>query len=354
MLAWRVAAFAHGALGFVTLAVTQRTRNQMTTRPTLAVFLFASLAAAQTPPCLAENDQNPVSNGIVSSGNNIHLTAAMITPATTQVVEGIRIYTSNDFGNAQGLYQTLELWSGDATSMAPQARLAGGSWHALPSLVPPFVFRWQGCTLDNPVLLQAGQNYWIVRTEPGWCGVPNNAGGVQLPMRSKVATAASWGPLTTGPFTAFTYRLYCSPLDDQGVVPFGSACASSGNSLAAAFTNHEPTVGNVDFSVECTGLPPGVPAINVLGVQSGYPSVPLPGTNSCFANTDVAVTLGGVVGTGTVRAATVSGHVRFAIPIPANAALQGFFFASQVVAIDPGAAGSLPIVTSNALRITVY
>lgn len=326
----------------------------MTTRPTLAVFLFASMAAAQTPPCIAQNDQNPVSNGIVSSGNNIRLSAAMITPTTTQIVQGIRIYTSNDFGNAQGLYQTLELWSGDATLSAPQARLAGGSWYALPSESAPFVFRWQGCTLDNPVLLQAGQNYWIVRTEPGWCGLPNHSGGVQLPMIYRVATAATWSVPVTGPFTAFTYRLYCNPLDDQGVVPYGSACSSSSNHSPALFTNHRPTVGNVDFSVECAGLPPGMPAINVLGVLPNFPSLQLPGTNGCFASTDDAVTLGGVVGTGNVRTPTISGHIRFAIPIPANAAMQGFFFASQVAALDPGAAGALPIVTSNALRITVY
>lgn len=327
----------------------------MITRPTLVVSLFASMLMAQTPPCLAENDQNPVGQGVVSVGSHILYTATRITPATTQLVRGIRIYTSNDFGPAQGEYQTLEIWSDDTGSTnLPMNRLAGGSWFALPSEVPPFTFRWQGCTLDNPVQLQAGLNYWIVRVEPGWCGVPNNNGGVQLPMIYKTATQSAWSAPTTGPWTAFTYRLYCSPLDDQGVVPIGAGCPTSSNRTPATFTNHRPIVGNVDFSIECTGLPPGVPVVNVLGVVQNFPSVPLPGTNGCLAHTDDSVVLSDVVGTGTVRSDRVFGHVRFAIPIPANAALQGLYFGSQVAALDPGATASLPIVTSNALRITVY
>jgi len=39
--------------------------------------------------------------------------------------------------------------------------------------------------------------------------------------------------------------------------------------------------------------------------------------------------------------------------VPGNTSLTGLFFAAQMAAFDPGSTAALPIVTSNALRITV-
>ena len=317
-----------------------------------SVCLFAAMASSQTPPCMAENDQSPNSNGLVSLSNGqVRYSAVMITPTATNVVQGGRIWTSNNYGTQQGQYMTLELWDEDpANPGVPSTRLGGGTWEGVPS-VSTNVFTWQGCSFDTPVVLVSGQNYWMVWAEPGWCGLSANFGGVTLPIIYRSGASGSWSSPTS---MAFTYRLYCSLIDAQGVVPFGPSCPSSSNRSPAVFTNQAATVGNTGFNIEGTGLPAGMPAINVFGVTPGFPTLPLPGTNACWASTDMALTIGAVAGTGDIRSPTAAGHVSFSVPIPANTSLQGFYFASQIMALDPGATGALPIVTSNALQITIY
>ena len=56
---------------------------------------------------------------------------------------------------------------------------------------------------------------------------------------------------------------------------------------------------------------------------------------------------------GNVRQQTTDGHYALPIPVPGNTSLTGLFFAAQMAAFDPGSTAALPIVTSNALRITV-
>jgi len=125
------------------------------------------------------------------------------------------------------------------------------------------------------------------------------------------------------------------------------------------FTNQQPAVGNADFAVEGTGFPPGLTAMLVLGLDPTFVGMAVPGLpQGCMQLTDDHVVRFGATGTGDVLANAASpgasGHVSFALPIPANGALAGLFVSSQVAVLDPAYGVPLPFATSNALHIVVF
>ncbi len=312
----------------------------------LGTTMFAAALVAQTPPCFSANDQNTnVSNLIYSfSLAGPGVVAWQITPPASLTAEAIRIFTANTYASSVGAFMTLEIWSDNPTSPGlPGARLAGGTWQH------NAVVSWQGADLDAPVALQGGTAYWVVLTEPGWSTVPIEPGGTGLP--GARLQGGVWQAQTA---SALKVRLFCGPLDDQGVVPFGPGCVSSGGALASLFGNQAPVVGNPDFRIEGSGLPAGAPVLGVFGLVAGFPSVPITGTNNCYLNTNWDLAIADVVGTGNVRAASAAGHVTLAIPVAANPALVGFYFSAQLVALDAASAQALPFVASNGLQVTVF
>jgi hypothetical protein len=312
----------------------------------LALLGFGSALTAQSVPCFAANDQNSnVSNLIYSYSNAAPNTNAwQITPTSLLVAQSLRIYTRNTYASQVGAFMTLELWDEDPLSPGlPFTRLAGGTWQF------NSVMSWQGTNLDLPVVLQPNTNYWVVLTEPGWSTPPTEPGGAAKPAARQVAGA--WLPAGA---SALKVRIYCSLLDDQNVVPFGGTCAGASGSMPFLFTNQPPTLGNVDFRLEGTGLPAGALVFFVMGLQPGYPSVPIAGTPNCFLSTDTVATLVGTSGTGNVRAAAAFGHVTFPFALPTGAAWQGLYFSAQLAAIDGASTAALPLVTTNALQVTLY
>lgn len=313
-------------------------------------LLLLSLTApsfAQAAPCMRANDQTTSVAGLIYSFSNAGpgRWAWQITPAATTVARSIRIYTGNNYTSSVGAFMSLEIWDDDPINPGqPGSRLGGGTW------LIEATKSWQGTNLDDFVIMQPAMDYWIVLVEPGWSTPPFETGS-STTMPNMNGTSGSW---VAGPAQALKYRIYCGLLDEQGLVPFGTACAGSAGAIGTAFAQELPTTGNATFRIEGTGFDAGVPILNVLGVTPGFPSVLIPGTASCFSNTTLDVTLAATTGTGNVRATTASGHVQFDISIPANPALVGFYFASQLAALDVNIGTPLPFVTSNAMQVTVF
>ena len=313
---------------------------------TLLLLSLGAPSFAQTAPCMRANDQTTSVAGLIYSFSNAGpgRWAWQITPGTATIAQSIRVFTGNNYTGSVGTYMSLEIWDDDpANPGRPGSRLGGGTW-----LIEPAT-SWQGTNLDDFVIMLPATDYWIVLVEPGWSQPPFETGGTTMPHMN--GTSGNWVP---GVPQALKYRIYCGLLDDQGLVSFGAACPGSSGGIGTAFAQEQPMTGNAAFRIEGTGFDAGVPILNVLGVTVGFPSVPIPGTASCFANTTIDVTLAATTGTGIVRDPTASGHVQFDIPIPPNAALVGFYFASQLAALDVNIGTPLPFVTSNAMQVTVF
>lgn len=321
-------------------------------RPTLhlAVLLLALPLAAQTAPCASANDSNNTFNtgsvtafGFAGAGNY----AYQYTPAVPIVAQAMRIITARPISTASG-FMSLEIWS-DASGL-PGARLAGGSWK---TDFGPASAVWQGTNFDAPVVMLPATNYWLVWIEPHSSNLPVEPGGATLLPAAYRAGTGAWATRTPA---AFKFRLYCSLLDDINVVVNGTGCPSSTGAQGTLFANQMPTVGNADFRVEGTGFPSASLAVLALGVIQGFPSFPLPGLPAgCQQNTDILRTLVvGITGTGDVRATTRLGHVSSPLPIPANPALVGLYLATQLAVFDAANTAPIPLVTSNALQLTLY
>ena len=307
---------------------------------------FSAVLAAQTAPCLHQNDAtNSATSAFFGMTTNPGLWGWQITPGAVTTAESIRIWTSHNYTSQTGEFAELEIW--DNVNAQPGQRLCGGVWRLRTAA------QWQGCNFDSPVTLLPTQSYWIVFTEPGWTNLPVQSNGVSMPMmRLANATTNTWQP-TFAP-EALKYRIFCNKLDDQSVAPFGAACPSSSGGLGTVFVNSPPTVGNSSFKFEGSGFIPGSVAFGVLGTSSVWPSIPLPGAPSCFINTNIDVTLGIVTGVGNVRSASPDGHAEVSVAIPSNPVLIGYFLSCQIAAFDLGIGTSLPLITSNALRVTIY
>jgi hypothetical protein len=256
----------------------------------------------------------------------------------------VAIYTGNTL-TPTGMI--LEIWSNDATTSLPLARLAGGTLR-----YPPMVKAgWLGTNLDKIVVMTPNTPYWIAWTEGGSSQVPTEPTGTTLP----AARNTNNGPWSSLPATALKFRIFCSLLDQQGITTAGQGCGVGGT-LGTAFSNIAPSIGAADFAVEGTGFPSGAPAALLVGVQPNFPSFPIPnGIMGCSVNTDVLLTVAGTTGTGNVRSTTgLARHVAFPLPIPNVPSLIGGFVRFQIAVQEAPTAAPIPIVGTNALRVTVF
>ncbi len=320
----------------------------MLTRSRLGALVLSALSTptlAQTPPCLASNDQNTANSGAITGFAFAGPTslAWQFTPAQNVTIEAAQLYTRNQFF-AQDM--TLEIWSDNGNSL-PLSRLAGGAW----KIVRTALADWQGANLDAAVPLGQGIPYWLVWTEPGNSLVPVEPGGSAL-TSARLPSGGAW---TTRAADAPKFRLFCNQLDAFNVAPRGASCQGS-LGLGTAHTNQAPTVGNADFSIDGSGFRAAAPAVLVVGFQPSWVSFPLPGGPlGSFLHVEPFLVTPGVTGSGNVRAASGSnGHAFFSLPIPGVPQLVGLIMDVQVAALDVTLSVPLPLVTSNGLRLVIY
>ena len=124
--------------------------------------------------------------------------------------------------------------------------------------------------------------------------------------------------------------------------PVGFGCVTSLLFEPAMFTNNEPTIGNADFQVEATAMPPGTVGLAIFGVDPLWTSFHVPGTpTGCQLHTDFVATAVAIAGTGNQQASHAtgaSGHMWLDFPIPANASLAGTVIGAQFAGLDAAAA----------------
>jgi hypothetical protein len=316
----------------------------------LALALGAAPLAAQTPPCLSNNDATNSSSASVTlvpfSGPNVF--AYRITPTTSTVLFGARLYTASTLLTSG--YMTLELWSENPATGLPGGRLAGGTLQSSILLGA----RWIGVNFDGVAALNGGSNYWLVWREPGGSRLPYESGGVTLPFAR--FTGGNW--VLQASQQPLKWRGFCTPLDDVGLLSFGQSCASSQGFFPASFANYAPAVGNANFQFEATGFLPGTIGLAILGANTSWAPFPIPGAPAgCVLNVDPMVVATVGIGAGNQQAAHAvgaAGHCWIDLPIPANPGLVGFAIDAQFAGLDAGAAASLPFVFSNAVRATIY
>lgn len=99
--------------------------------PALAM---SCLLHAQSPACLAENDQTGTVSTAISGTSfaGPNTVAWQFTPAAALVAQGARIFTNNNFVQT---HNRLEVWSNDVATNLPLARIAGGTWKLVQSPV---------------------------------------------------------------------------------------------------------------------------------------------------------------------------------------------------------------------------
>ncbi|MEO6593968.1 MAG: hypothetical protein ABIP94_04370 [Planctomycetota bacterium] len=322
----------------------------MTTRFSLFASLACTALAAQSPPCISLNDgNNSVGTATTAYGfAGPGVLAYQFTPANSIVLLAAQIYTQSTAFTSPLGYQTLEIWDTNFIFL-PQTRLGGGTWQNQVILG----LQWQGASFDQVIPLNGGQTYWLVWRESGGNVLPYEPGGFVTPTAR--FSGGNWTLQATS--QAVKWRGFCSLLDAQNVAPIGFGCLSSQSKLPSEFTNHAPTIGNANFQIEASGLPPGSIALVVLGTNATWISVPIPGAPGCDLHTDPLVLATVMVGTGNQQAqhsVGASGHAWLDLAIPADPTLVGTVIGSQFAAYDAGLAVPLQFVFSNGLRFTLY
>jgi len=307
------------------------------------VVAMLSPLTAQTAPCNSLNDSNDIVRPLVSF-TGLQTWAYQIAPTQSLTVQAVRLFTENRFEPNE--HMSLSIWSHNGATQFPRQSLGRGTF-----VVDTTGPKWQGTNLDRKVSLIGGEKYWIVWEEPG---------GSQIPIEPQPATrvpvarlsGSSWA---AGGFGAVKYRLYCSLLDDATVIPAGPACAQGTGATGTVFSNHVPTVGNADFSLEATGYGPSSPGVWFLGGNLAWVPLPLPGAPAgCSLNTDVIITVPAMTGSGPVNSSSTNGHAVLGIAIPNVPALAGGAFQGQFAAVDFSASAAIPVVSSNALKLLLF
>jgi hypothetical protein len=313
----------------------------------LAIALAATALHAQTPPCFATNDATNVVSSATSNWSlfGANVSAWQVTPATPVTVQSLRVFVGNTFGLSVGAFMNLAIWSDDPATHLPQTRLAHGTWKYVSANC------WQGANLDAPVAMQANASYWVALTEPGWSTLPIEPGGNALPSAQQQSGVWSTGAAPQ----ALKLRLYCGLLEGARVATSGAACASSSGRFGTVFTNDSPSIGNAGFYVEGSGLPGNTIAFLVIGIDPNWTSLQLPGARpTCMVSTDPLLFLTSVTGLGDIRSSAPLGHATWPIAVPGNPGLAGLGINAQIAALDLASTYSLPLITSNRVRFTLY
>lgn len=328
----------------------------MSTRMLGWVFvLLAGASFAQTPPCVGLNDATNVAVTGISSTNLSAVSnrrAYRYTPSATYSVAAGTVYTTPSAANTQAHFMSLEVWSDDAVTGKPLARLIGTTW-GLKN--PATGTRWQGGNFDNTATLTAGVPYWIVWIEPGGSVLAQEPTGTAAFLTTMATSTTAAGALWTVSTTpvAPKARLYCNKLEGVALVNIGDGCAGSLNTVGTLFAQTEAQIGNLNFTLEGFGFVPNAPAILALGFTPNFPAINI-GTPGCNLYTDLAFIIEGLsTGVGHWRQATFAGHVKYNLGIPADPGLIGYYVTAQLAVVDL-AIPVVPLSMSNAIGLMIY
>lgn len=309
-------------------------------RALLVLALAAALPAQQ--PCQADFD-GPIFKDSVSMGGPNFTNCIKTTAAANLVVLAVEVFT----GEASGT-STVGIWDHDGPKDEPKSELARGSFNMR------MQNGWQGANLNTPVVLTQGQTLWVSWIPVNGCQASVEDTGRTLPgiqvYKWSRTNSAPWN----GPFQShqWKFRLWCQPLSG-GIDSIGNGCADGFGVVGTFDTPETPSVGNANFYVEGNRLPPGAPALAVIGLQPNYRSVDLSplGGRGCFLHTDQLLQLGRTTTPGTPSKS--DGTLRLNLPIPNNNALKGFYLRSQLWVADSASTRALRAVFTNGLGITI-
>ena len=300
------------------------------------IFLFAAIASslpAQSPCTVAQAAFNTLNYASqVSMGGPNLLVAIQASAPTTYLATRIEMFTGNGAGA-----NSVAIWSHDPSTTAPLVQLAQGSWQM--SRIPS----WQGANLQQPVLLNQGQTFWVV-----WGPINGAQASVEGTSGGQVYRGSFNGGQTwNGPFqntNQWKFRIYggsCGQVD-----LFGTGCAGSSGVTPEFGWGTVPAVGGTLNVMLQRGVPNDFAILAVGDSNTVWNSQPLPfdltpyGAPGCQIRCSVVVTLLTPTDPAT-GAAVVTAN------IPNNPALQGVRVYSQWVAHD-AAASTLGYKVSNA------
>jgi hypothetical protein len=319
----------------------------MISRNLAATLLLATAIAAQTPPCDSTNDANNLVSGNVTSysfaGPNTN--AWQYTPATAQVAQSMQLFTGN---TSLARFLKLEIWSNNPMTNLPGSRITGGTWKISTALGNT----WQGCDFDTLAVLNGATPYWIVLVDPGFTTIAEEPGGATLMPRAML-NGANWAAVAGQ--GALKMRLFCTQLDTAHVAVTGSPCALASGRWGTLFTNQEPVVGNANFYIESSGFNSNSLTLLVLGINPAFVAAPIPGLAiGCMQTTDALVFVTATTGTGNVGSTAAANYVSFALAIPNNPALAGFYLGAQAAGYDAALTTPIQFAVTNGLGITLF
>jgi V8-like Glu-specific endopeptidase len=173
------------------------------------------------------------------------------------------------------------------------------------------------------------------------CDGPSAGGAYRVVHTSNPSAAvANFGPQNFG----YSISL-CGTSCNGTAVSYGVACAGT-NGVPVNATLGLPTIPNPSFRLRLRNGPTSRPAALWLGLTPVSIDLTGAGANGCF--------LYNAVDLAALNAFTNAlGEASIAAPIPLDPLLSGGIVYSQWVAIDPGVARALPVVTTDGLRLTL-
>jgi hypothetical protein len=295
----------------------------------LRVLLLAPLLVglpAQSFIAFSAFDTPNFENGRSMGGPNL-LLAIKIQPPQLVVAMRLEIFTGEHRGT-----NTLALWSHDPVGNLPLAVLGQGSWEMSREN------GWQGCMLTVPIVLNAGQDYWLVwGCQDGSQASSAGTGAGAQPYRGSFNGGASWN----GPFQSVQWKLRIWTGSAGHYTSFGSGCSGPASAPELNWIG-TPFVG-ATYDLHLQRGPANGATILVFGTSdSGFLGYALPyalaphGAPGCAVLAAPLVTL--FVLADSSGRAQVQGHV------PNDPAFAGQAIYSQWFCLDAGA---------NALGLTV-
>jgi hypothetical protein len=313
---------------------------QACARFSFPLILAVGIAAQQ--PCHAEFDGNVFQDNVSMGGPNFTNCLKTKAPAAL-IVFAIEVFTGEATGKS-----TVGLWSHDAAKDEPKAELDRGTFDMVRTN------SWQGADLAQPVVLAKDETLWV-----SWIPVNGCQGSVENTGRTLPGIQVyKWSPTNSAPWNGpyqdhqWKFRIWCQPLTTPGITVIGSACADGYNNVGRYEAKSAPAIGTA-FHTDGLGLPPGQPALVLIGVQKNFVSFDLAvaGAGGCFLHSDILLQFGLTTTAGTPSQS--NGTLAIPLPIPNDSKLRGFYLRSQLIVADPSSRRSLAAVFSNGLGITI-
>lgn len=283
----------------------------------LAVLLFALLAVPSSAQqvWLAQNDNPTYTN--LAVGWPAAVLAFRFTAPSTGIVSAAQVFT----GNAAPSPHTLEVRDHDTTTGLPGTLLgAPGTWTTLHARC------WQGCTLPTPVVLNGGQDYWLVWRVTGMFhqhSVSNDLTPGNLLSEVRVSDGNSYFAQTS---LAAKFRLF-QPYAAGTATPFGTAKPGTyGNPQIGV--SPWPALGS-PLDVWLDGAVRRQPAFLVIGTPIP-PGIPIPGIGTTYTTADMSM----FVLTNT-QSSPISGGATITLPVPNDPGIAFVPVGFQWGVLDP-------------------